>query len=68
MSKTTPITVIDGHHKSLREGFRTGFTRPLKWRKEQIKAMARMIKENQKMFADALHADLNRSDFEGLGK
>lgn len=70
MSKTlnTPITVIDGHHKRLREGFRTGFTRPMAWRKEQIKAMLRMVKENQKALGEALHADLNRSDFEGLGK
>jgi len=48
----------------LREAFRAGKTRPAQWRKDQLKAVVRLLKENTKRFEQALAADLGKPPFE----
>ena len=48
----------------LRQTFATGRTRNLQWRKEQLRALERLMVENEAKIADALEKDLGRSPFE----
>jgi aldehyde dehydrogenase (NAD+) len=48
----------------LRQTFATGKTRSLEWRKEQLRALNRLMVENETKVADALEKDLGRSPFE----
>jgi aldehyde dehydrogenase (NAD+) len=48
----------------LRQTFATGRTRNLDWRKEQLRALNRLMVENETKIADALEKDLGRSPFE----
>ncbi|MDT5274980.1 MAG: aldehyde dehydrogenase [Mycobacterium sp.] len=48
----------------LRQTFATGRTRNLEWRKEQLRALNRLMVENETKVADALEKDLGRSPFE----
>ncbi|MGB9250611.1 MAG: aldehyde dehydrogenase family protein [Mycobacterium sp.] len=48
----------------LRRTFATGRTRNLEWRKEQLRALERLMVENETAIADALDKDLGRSPFE----
>jgi len=48
----------------LRQTFATGKTRSLQWRKEQLRALQRLLVENETKIADALEKDLGRSPFE----
>jgi aldehyde dehydrogenase (NAD+) len=48
----------------LRDTFKTGRTRSLEWRKQQLQALERMMTENEAAIADALNQDLGRSPFE----
>ncbi len=48
----------------LRQTFATGRTRNLEWRKEQLRALGRLLVENETKIADALDKDLGRSPFE----
>jgi aldehyde dehydrogenase (NAD+) len=48
----------------LRQTFATGKTRNLDWRKEQLRALGRLLAENETKIADALEKDLGRSPFE----
>src|SRR6202167_2185899 len=48
----------------LRQTFATGKTRGLDWRKEQLRALERLLVENETKIADALEKDLGRSPFE----
>ncbi|MBD0711512.1 MULTISPECIES: aldehyde dehydrogenase family protein [unclassified Streptomyces] len=41
--------------------FASGRTRPLAWRKAQLRALRRLLTEQQETFAAALHADLGKS-------
>ncbi|WP_237570681.1 aldehyde dehydrogenase family protein [Mycolicibacterium lacusdiani] len=50
--------------KRLRKTFATGRTRSIEWRKQQLKALERMIVENEAQIADALNQDLGRKPFE----
>ncbi len=50
--------------KALRENFDRGLTRPLGWRRAQLGAMARMLRENEKQIARALATDLAKPDQE----
>ena len=43
-----------------RETFDRGTTRPLQWRRQQLEALIRMLRENEKEFAEALKTDLGR--------
>lgn len=42
----------------LRETFATGLTRPVEWRKRQLKALRRLLVDHDDVFAEALRADL----------
>ena len=48
----------------LRQTFATGKTRNFEWRKEQLRALQRLMVENETKIADALEKDLGRSPFE----
>ena len=46
---------------SLREVFRSGRSRDLEWRGEQLRGMKRMLKERHTDIFDAVHQDLRRN-------
>jgi aldehyde dehydrogenase (NAD+) len=48
----------------LRKTFATGRTRSIEWRKAQLRALERLMVENETAIADALDKDLGRSPFE----
>jgi aldehyde dehydrogenase (NAD+) len=48
----------------LRQTFATGKTRSVEWRQAQLRALEKMIAENEPAIADALAKDLDRSPFE----
>jgi len=52
-------------HADLRATFRTGKTKPLAWRRAQLKALRKLHTENEQALCQALHADLGKSSFEG---
>lgn len=54
-SRSIPDTVAQ-----LRATFRSGRTRPVEWRLEQLEALERMLAEREQDFADALATDLGR--------
>ncbi|QUQ62714.1 aldehyde dehydrogenase family protein [Kutzneria sp. CA-103260] len=45
----------------LRAAFRTGRTKPLSWRREQLAALRAMLTEQEDAFAEALWADLRKN-------
>jgi aldehyde dehydrogenase (NAD+) len=57
-------TDIPATVRRLRETFKTGRTRSLEWRKQQLQAMERMMVENEAAVAAALEQDLGRKPFE----
>lgn len=50
--------------RRLRDTFATGRTRSVEWRKEQLRALGRLMSENEAAIAEALEKDLGRSPFE----
>ncbi len=48
----------------LRKTFATGRTRPVEWRREQLRALEHMMTDNEARIADALATDLGRKPFE----
>ena len=60
-ASTAGFEELLGH---LRATFRSGRTRSIEWRKEQLRNIVRMLEENEKAFADALHDDLRRNEVE----
>jgi aldehyde dehydrogenase (NAD+) len=48
----------------LRQTFATGKTRSAEWRRAQLRALEKMMAENEPAIADALAKDLDRSPFE----
>jgi aldehyde dehydrogenase (NAD+) len=48
----------------LRKTFASGRTRSVEWRKQQLKALERLMIENETRIADSLEKDLGRSPFE----
>ncbi len=48
----------------LRRTFHTGRTRPLAWRREQLRRLAQMMSEREEIFIEALREDLGRPRFE----
>lgn len=75
---TTPTTKISTNEhllslnvcnqiiKELKETFKTGRTRDLKFRKQQLKKLLQAIEDNKDPICDALKADLNKPAFETL--
>ncbi len=50
----------------LRASFRKGHTRPVAWRRDQLKALKNLLKEQESAIAEALWADLRKPKFEGF--
>ena len=48
----------------VRKTFATGRTRDVEWRKQQLRALERLVVDNEAAIADALHQDLGRNPFE----
>ena len=48
----------------LRRGYATGVTRSVQWRKKQLKALARMLVDNEPAIIEALGQDQGRAPFE----
>ena len=51
--------------EQLREHFNEGLTRPLSWRKAQLRQMQRLIRENEAALLSALASDLGKPAIEG---
>lgn len=62
MSDTSPST--EQLVRALRTGFESGLTRNLQWRREQLAALSRMLRENEQAILDALQDDLGKPRFE----
>ncbi len=60
----TATVDIPGTVRRLRETFKTGRTRSLEWRKQQLRALERLMLENEPAIAAALEQDLGRKPFE----
>jgi aldehyde dehydrogenase (NAD+) len=58
---TDPSTEIPAVVERLRAAFRAGRTKPLGWRREQLVALRTMVREQESVFLDALHADLRKN-------
>lgn len=56
----TQLDEIPGIVQRLHSHFKTGATKPLEWRRAQLRALDRMLMENQTVFEEALHKDLKR--------
>jgi aldehyde dehydrogenase (NAD+) len=61
---TSDAVDIPGTVRRLRETFKTGRTRSLDWRKQQLHALEKMMLDNEGAIAEALEKDLGRSPFE----
>lgn len=61
---TSETPDIPGTVRRLRETFKTGRTRSVEWRKQQLLALERMMVENEGALMEALEKDLGRSPFE----
>ena len=59
-----PVQEIPKHLQDLRATVRSGRTRPMAWRKKQLKRLRALVKENAGVLAAALREDLGKSDFE----
>jgi aldehyde dehydrogenase (NAD+) len=59
-----PTTTIPAVVDKLRETFKSGRTRSLEWRRQQLQALETMMVENEAAIAAALEEDLGRSPFE----
>jgi aldehyde dehydrogenase (NAD+) len=55
---------IPGTVRRLRETYKTGRTRTVEWRKQQLQAMERLVVDNEQAIAAALAQDLGRKPFE----
>ena len=55
---------VAGTVARLRKTFATGRTRSVDWRKQQLRALEKMMVENEAAIADALEQDLDRKPFE----
>lgn len=51
---------IDYELNKLRETFKSGRTKSLKWRIQQLNAVKKLIKDNEKSIADAIKKDIGR--------
>ncbi len=61
----TPIDEIAGIVAGARAAFVKGKTRPISWRKDQLKRIVRMMEENHDAIVAACLADLRKPEFEG---
>lgn len=56
------VQIVSG----LRATFRSGRTRPLEWRVQQLQAIMKMVQENEDAVMDALRSDLRKSRHEAF--
>ncbi|KAI9441264.1 NAD-dependent aldehyde dehydrogenase [Lactarius indigo] len=61
---TTPVDDIPAVRSRLKNAFKAGRTRPIQFRKQQLLALAYLIKDNIPHLQRALASDLGRSDTE----
>jgi len=61
LGSATPLSEIPTLVHTLQSTLRSGKTKDVKWRKEQLKALAYMIQDNEKELCAAIKADLGRS-------
>ncbi|KAH9486012.1 Aldehyde dehydrogenase family 3 member I1, chloroplastic [Psilocybe cubensis] len=66
MADYTPIPEILNIHNELRKTFRSGKTKPLEWRRHQLRQLARFAKENADALAECLRLDLGRPKQEAI--
>ena len=52
--------------QAVRAGFDAGITRPLDWRRRQLRALDRLLEENGAAFEDALYLDLGKPPIESF--
>jgi aldehyde dehydrogenase (NAD+) len=62
----SPATSIPATLQRLRATFATGKTHPIEWRLQQLRELARMMREHENDFAEALKADLGKCQFEAV--
>ena len=62
LDNTQIISTVAG----VRAAFESRVTRPLEWRRTQLKRMIAMLEENESRFADALRRDLGKPTVEGF--
>ncbi len=60
----TPVDQIPGIVQSARQAFNSDKTRPLAWRKQQLRQIKKMMTENKEAINAALQADLHRPELE----
>ncbi|KAJ3965707.1 Aldehyde/histidinol dehydrogenase [Lentinula raphanica] len=60
----TPLHEIDGIYNELKATFASGKSKPIPYRKYQLLQLAYMLKDNVKLFEDALAVDLGRPQLE----
>lgn len=60
----TPVDEIPAIHQSLRDGFATGKTKDINYRKTQLLNLAYLLQENNQRFKEAIAADLGRPHLE----
>lgn len=60
----TPLDELEGIAARLRTVFRSGRTRPLAWRQQQLEQIRKLTKENAEAFVEALAADLGKPALE----
>lgn len=68
MSTMNPVPRLDTSQvaSSLRAAFRTGRTRSVKWRLEQLHAIVKLLEENEEDIYWALDADLRKPRHEAF--
>ena len=64
MSPYTTPEQLDSAYTTLHKTFKTGKTKSIAWRKWQLKQTFWMVADNENAIVKALHADLNRHEFE----
>ncbi|KAF7760966.1 hypothetical protein Agabi119p4_10375 [Agaricus bisporus var. burnettii] len=62
--KFTPLEEIEKIHARLHDGFRSGKSKDIGYRKYLLLQLAYMLRDNSKRFEDAFAADLGRPTFE----
>ncbi|CAH0764290.1 unnamed protein product [Diatraea saccharalis] len=64
-SKPKPVNLTETVQRA-RDAFSRGVTRPIEWRRQQLKALMRMYQENKQAMIEALRQDLRRSKMEAV--
>ena len=64
MTSTISPAQLDHTAERLRKAFNTGRTRPLAWRREQLKGLRSMLIEREEDFLAALATDLGKPRLE----